>query len=72
LLEEIGSAIKMNVKKSRVKNVGAVESYQNNDYTLSNNKGSTFWMSLNDFTKYFYIMTICYANNRYRQSFVQD
>ena len=29
-------------------------------------------MSLSDFTKYFYIMTICFANKKYKQSFIQD
>ena len=29
-------------------------------------------MSLSDFTKYFYILTVCFANDTYQQTFVQD
>lgn len=36
------------------------DSKQHNDYAKSNAKGSTFWMTLRDFTKYFYLMTISY------------
>tara|TARA_B110000285_G_C14991523_1_gene546583 strand:- start:591 stop:785 length:195 start_codon:yes stop_codon:yes gene_type:complete len=33
---------------------------QHNDYTASNQKGSTFWINLRDLTKYFYLLTISY------------
>jgi len=36
------------------------------DYSESNARGSTFWMSLDDFTKYFYIMTLCFDNRNYK------
>ena len=36
------------------------DSKQHNDYSESNRKGSTFWISLNDFVKYFYLLTISY------------
>ena len=42
------------------------------DYTVSNDRGATFWISLSDFTKYFYILTICFAQKDYKQSFMQD
>jgi hypothetical protein len=67
MLEKMGNVIKLGVKKDRRKKVkerGVVE--QNNDYTKSNNKGSTFWMSLSDFSKYFYILTVCFANDDYQ------
>lgn len=38
---------------------------QNNDFRKSNALGSTFWMNLSDFCKYFYIMTISFANSTY-------
>jgi hypothetical protein len=69
----VGNTLKAGVRKTRKKKVLEMgPKAQNHDYTISNNKGSTFWMSLSDFTKYFYILTVCFANNRYRQSFIQD
>ena len=41
-------------------------------YKESNARGSTFWMSIDDFCKYFYVMTISFANNHYKQSFISD
>ena len=38
---------------------------QNNDNTESNALGATFWMSLTDFLKYFYIMTVSFAKKHY-------
>jgi|APSaa5957512535_1039671.scaffolds.fasta_scaffold110598_2 hypothetical protein len=35
---------------------------QHNDYSKSNQKGSTFWISIDDFVKYFYLLTISYNN----------
>ena len=37
----------------------------NNDYKKTNALGATFWMSLSDFCKYFYIMTVNYTNKEY-------
>ena len=45
---------------------------QNNDYAESNARGSTFWMCIDDFCKYFYIMTISFSNKDYKQSFISD
>jgi len=42
------------------------------DYSESNARGSTFWMTLEDFCKYFYVMTISFARNKYKQSFLSD
>lgn len=43
-----------------------------NDYKRTNALGATFWMSLSDFTKYFYILTVNYTNKEYVQSFLSD
>ena len=45
---------------------------QNNDYTQSNAIGATFWMSLDDFLRHFYIMTLAFAKKEYVHSFVSD
>ena len=45
---------------------------QHNDYTYSNCIGATFWISLNDFIKYFYILTISYNNYGYAHNFCID
>ena len=39
------------------------------DFKESNARGATFWMSLSDFSKYFYLVTICAHNLHYKQSF---
>ena len=43
-----------------------------NDYTASNAKGSTFWMTLEDFTKFFYLLTISYNDVDHVPSYMQD
>lgn len=43
-----------------------------NDYTASNAKGSTFWMTLEDFTKYFYLLTVSYNDIDHVPSYMQD
>ena len=42
------------------------------DYSKSNAKGSTFWMSLSDFIKHFYIATISYQNPKHKLTFCED
>ena len=34
--------------------------------------GSTFWMSLADYVKYFYITTVCYHDAKHTASFCED
>ena len=58
------------VAKQRRKEVYKNSYIPKADYTVSNDRGATFWISLSDFTKYFYIMTICFANKDYKQSFM--
>jgi len=41
------------------------EQYQLHDYSESNAKGSTFWMSLKDFVNHFYISTIAYSDKNH-------
>jgi len=43
-----------------------------NEYTFSNALGSTFWMNIDDFCKYFYILTIAFTNKEFIQSFCID
>lgn len=45
---------------------------QNNDYRASNALGATFWMCLDDFLRYFYILDICFAKKDYVHSFCQN
>lgn len=45
---------------------------QNHDYSESNARGSTFWMSLKDFSRYFYIVTVSYSNVYHKKSFCSD
>ena len=45
------------------------EAYLQQDYKESNVMGSTFWMSLADYCKYFYITTVCYHDSRHVASF---
>jgi len=62
-------------KKERNKRAAIMaknDSKQHNDYSVSNGKGSTFWMSLVDFTKYFYLLTISYSDESHKPSFCSD
>ena len=69
LEQEFRSAVKKG-KKEALKKSGNIA--QANDYSESNARGATFWISLEDFSKYFYIMTICFAQHKYVQNFIQD
>ena len=60
------------IKKSRRKKAEVFAYVPKADYTVSNARGATFWISFKDFTKYFYIFTICFANKKFKQSFMQD
>jgi hypothetical protein len=62
--DEFRSAIKKGRKDVLMRKSGVVQA-QGNDYKQSNARGATFWISLEDFTKYFYITTICYAQHKY-------
>jgi len=59
-------------KKKPAKKKKKVEKKPVNPYAVSNAQGSTFWISLADFCKYFYVLHISYTNKHYIQSFCQD
>ena len=48
------------------------EAYQAHDYTASNASGATFWMTLKDYSKYFYISTVSYSDKKHHMAFCQD
>jgi hypothetical protein len=48
------------------------EMYMQHDYHDTNSLGSTFWISLKDFCKYFYICTICYHDFSHERFFCSD
>ena len=48
------------------------EAKQFHDYSDSNAKGSTFWMTLKDLCKYFYIITLNYNVQNHKLNFCTD
>lgn len=62
--KETDSQRRARIKKSKYKTI--------HDYSYSNSLGSTFWMKIDDFCKYFYIMSIGFTNKDFIQSFCQD
>ena len=48
------------------------QKFKKNEFFESDCRGSTFYMGLSDFSKYFYISTISFTNKHYEQSFMSD
>ena len=69
--EWLEKRLQKEARKQRRLNAASGREQQHN-YDESNCKGSTFWMSLSDFCKYFYICTLSYNQLGFTQSFCQD